>query len=65
MTLAQALSEAKGRELSGLAKYIASELTMEVLDLGEDTQVAIQPDAIENILKAWAFTQQNARDGMD
>ncbi len=65
MNLPKAIAEAPHKELADLAKYISGELAMETLDIGEDTQTNFQPEAIENILKAWAFTQQHARDGMD
>ena len=65
VSLAKAISEARQKELADLARYVAGELAMETLDVGEDSQVQIQPDAVESILKAWAFTQQNAKDGAD
>jgi len=63
MTLATAICDAKSREIIDLARYLAGELEMENLDLGEDVQLKIAPENIENAIKAWAFTQQNARDG--
>ena len=65
MSLPIAISVARQKELADLARYLASEIVMEVLDLGEDEQIDIDPKAIEDILKAWAFTQLNAKDGAD
>lgn len=63
MTLATSICDAKSREVTDLARYLAGELEMENLDLGEEVQLKIAPETIESIIKAWAFTQQNARDG--
>ena len=63
MSLASAICETRSKELTDLARYLAGELEMETLDLGEDVQLEIAPETIESIIKAWAFTQQNARDG--
>ena len=63
MSLASAICDTRSKELTDLARYLAGELEMETLDLGEDVQLEIAPETIESIIKAWAFTQQNARDG--
>ena len=63
MKLAKAISEAQSRELFDLAHYIAGELEMEGVDVGERDHHDIHPDAIVAAIKAWVYTQQNTRDG--
>ncbi|MEP6019043.1 MAG: hypothetical protein ABJ251_11260 [Paracoccaceae bacterium] len=63
MGLANAISAAKTRELSDLSAYVASEIEMEGVNVGEGDHRAIAPEAIAAALKAWAYMQQNSADG--
>ena len=63
MGLAKAISDARPRELSDLAIYVASEIEMEGVNVGEGEHHDITPEAIAAAIKAWAYMQQNNADG--
>ena len=63
--LAQAISQASLKELGDLAHYVANEVEMEGVDLGEGKHEDIPPEAVKSAIQAWAFMQLNARDGTD
>ena len=63
MGLAKAISQAKAHELADLAAYVAGEIEMEGVEVGEIEHRDIEPDSVKAAIMAWAYMQSNQRDG--
>ncbi len=65
MALAKAISSAEKRELADLAAYLVMECKMRTQDVHSGDMIDLNPTDLAKAVEAWAFIQQNQRDGDD
>ena len=63
MVLAQAISEAKPKELEALVAYVTGELELEGVEVQGEDRVKLDDAAMVSAIRAWAFMQLNSPDG--
>jgi hypothetical protein len=63
VTLAQAISQADNSAIADLSAYLVMECKIQTQDVDTGDMVDLAPDALAQAIQAWAFIQQNQRDG--